>query len=303
MEHTPPPLFVRGPTPLVRVFFFGMLAVFLMVLDARFKFMEPLRQGLLWIAYPMERVATAPIDLADRVTEYFVSQNRLQQENSELRSDKLKSAEDLLRLAALRSENDHLRALLDARERAGGKAIFAEIVYLARDPFSRKVIVDKGSKTGVEVGRPVIDASGVIGQVTRVHPLAAEVTLVLDKEQAVPVQVLRNGLRGVAFGSGDGTTMELRYMAANAEINTGDVLVTSGIDGVYPFGLPVATVSRIDKDSAYPFARILCTPAGGPGQYKEVLVLTGGATPRPEYPTDDDAGPVRPAPRPPRHGR
>src|ERR1700752_4444807 len=176
MEHTPPPLFVRGPTPLVRVFFFGMLAVFLMVLDARFKFMEPLRQGLLWVAYPMERVATAPIDLADRVTAYFVNQNRLQQDNSELRSDKLRSAEDLLRLAALRSENEHLRALLDARERTGGKAIFAEIVYLARDPFSRKVIIDKGSKAGIELGRPVIDPTGVIGQVTRVHPLAAEVT-------------------------------------------------------------------------------------------------------------------------------
>jgi rod shape-determining protein MreC len=287
MEHAPPPLFVRGPTPLVRVFFFGMLAVFLMVLDARFKFMEPLRQGLLWIAYPIERVATAPVTLFDRVSEFFISQARLQRENGELRSEKLRSAEDLLRLQALQTENEHLRALVDARQRGGGTATFAEIVYLGRDPFSRKVIIDKGSQSGIELGRPVMDAGGVIGQVTRVHPLVAEVTLVIDKEQATPVQILRNGLRGVAFGSGDGATMELRYMAANAEINTGDVLVTSGIDSVYPFGLPVATVSRIDKDASYAFARIICTPTGGPGQNKEVLVLSKARPAPAAYPEDD----------------
>jgi len=286
MEHTPP-LFVRGPTPLVRVFFFGMLAVFLMVLDARFRFMEPLRQGLLWIAYPIERVATAPIVLFDRVSDFFVSQARLQRENGELRSDKLRAAEDLLRLQALQAENVHLRALVDARQRTSGGATFAEIVYLGRDPFSRKVIIDKGSQSGVAAGRPVMDAGGVIGQVTRVHPLVSEVTLVIDKEQATPVQILRNGLRGVAFGSGDGSTMELRYMAANAEINTGDVLVTSGIDSVYPFGLPVATVTRIDKDASYAFARIICTPTGGPGQNKEVLVLNKASPPPAGYPEDD----------------
>jgi rod shape-determining protein MreC len=287
MEHAPPPLFVRGPTPLVRVFFFGMLAVFLMVLDARFKFMEPLRQGLLWIAYPIERVATAPVTLFDRVSDFFVSQARLQRENGELRSEKLRSAEDLLRLQALQTENEHLRALVDARQRGGGTATFAEIVYLGRDPFSRKVIIDKGSQSGIELGRPVMDAGGVIGQVTRVHPLVAEVTLVIDKEQSTPVQILRNGLRGVAFGSGDGSTMELRYMAANAEINNGDVLVTSGIDSVYPFGLPVATVTRIDKDASYAFARIICTPTGGPGQNKEVLVLSKASSAPAAYPEDD----------------
>jgi len=301
MEHTPP-LFVRGPTPLVRVFFFGMLAVFLMVLDARFRFMEPLRQGLLWIAYPIERVATAPIVLFDRVSDFFVSQARLQRENGELRSDKLRAAEDLLRLQALQAENVHLRALVDARQRTSGGATFAEIVYLGRDPFSRKVIIDKGSQSGVAAGRPVMDAGGVIGQVTRVHPLVSEVTLVIDKEQATPVQILRNGLRGVAFGSGDGSTMELRYMAANAEINTGDVLVTSGIDSVYPFGLPVATVTRIDKDASYAFARIICTPTGGPGQNKEVLVLSRASPPPAAYPEDD--APAQPrAGRTPRRGR
>jgi|SRR5579871_1632556 len=295
MEHTPPPLFVRGPTPLVRVFFFGMLAIFLMVLDARFKFMEPLRQGLLWIAYPIQRVATAPITLFGSVSDFFVSQAHLQAENSELRSEKLRAAEDLLQLQAMRSENEHLRSLLGARERMGGKAIFADIIYMGRDPFSRKVIIDKGSQSGIELGRPVIDADGVIGQVTRVHPLIAEVTLVIDKEQATPVQILRNGLRGVAFGSGDGSTMELRYMAANAEINTGDVLVTSGIDSVYPSGLPVATVTRIDKDASYAFARIICTPTGGPGQHKEVLVLSRAAAAPSAYPADDDSpAPARP---------
>jgi rod shape-determining protein MreC len=293
MEHTSPPLFVRGPTPLVRLFFFGTLAIFLMVLDARFKFMEPLRQGLFWIAYPVQRVAIAPIALFDRVSDFLVSQANLQRENNELRGEKLRTAEDLLQLQALRAENKNLREMLTARERAGGQAIFAEIVYLGRDPFSRKVIIDKGSQSGIQLGRPVIDAGGVVGQVTRVHPLVAEVTLVIDKEQATPVEIVRNGLRGVAFGSGDGSTMELRYMAANAEINTGDVLVTSGIDSVYPFGLPVATVTRIDKDASYAFARIICTPIGGPGQNKDVLVLAKASAAPSPYPEEESAAPVR----------
>jgi rod shape-determining protein MreC len=293
MEHAPPPLFVRGPTPLVRLLFFGTLAVFLMVLDARFKFMDPLRQGLFWIVYPVQRVASLPIDLFDRVSDFFVSQARLQQENAELTSEKLRSAQDLLRFQAVLAENKTLRAMLGAREHAGGHSIFAEIAYLGRDPFSRKVIIDKGSQSGVELGSPVIDAGGVIGQVTRVHPLVAEVTLVIDKEQATPIEVVRNGLRGVAFGSGDGSTMELRYMAANAEINTGDVLVTSGIDSVYPFGLPVATVTRIDKDASYAFARIICTPTGGPGQNKQVLVLSRSSAAPAPYPEGEVAAPAR----------
>ena len=169
----------------------------------------------------------------------------------------------------------------------------AQILYTGRDPFTRKVIIDKGSQAAVAPGQPVIDADGLIGQVTRVHPLVAEVTLVLDKEQSIPVQVLRNGLRAVAFGSGDGSTMELRYMAMNAEIVVGDELTTSGIDGVFPAGLPVARVTHIDRDSAVQFARVLCAPKGGPGKGAELLVLTTAQTAPAAYP--EEAAPVRSA--------
>lgn len=295
MDSTPPPLFVRGPAPFVRVVFFSLLAVFLMVLDARFGYMEPLRQGLLWIAYPMQRAATAPITAAEQVTGFFVSQAKLQQENASLRGERLKASQDLLRMQSLEQENAQLRALLAARERTPSKSVFAEIVYLGRDPFARKVIIDRGSQDGIEAGQPVIDVGGVIGQVTRVHPLIAEVTLVIDKAHPVPVQVVRNGLRGVAYGSGDGTTMELRFMATNAEIDAGDVLVTSGIDGVYPAGLPVARVQRVDRSAGYQFARITLLPSGGPGQNREVLVLSKAQAAEP-YP-DEEKQQARKGPR------
>jgi rod shape-determining protein MreC len=285
MEYHPPPLFVRGPAPFVRLVFFVVLSAFLMVLDARFKYMEPLRQGLLWVAYPIQRAATAPIDAFGRVREFFVTQATLQSENAQLRAERLKDSEDLLKLQALQQENATLRSLLAARERAGGRGTFAEIVYLGRDPFSRRVIIDKGSQEGIEAGRPVIDATGVVGQVTRVHPLVAEVTLVIDKEHAVPVVSLRNGLRGIAFGAGDGRSLELRFMPANADIEAGDTLVTSGLDGVYPAGLPVAKVQRVDRDASYQFARILLAPVGAPGSNKEVLVLSKPEL-VPAYPED-----------------
>jgi rod shape-determining protein MreC len=301
MEYQPPPLFVRGPAPIVRLVFFVLLAIFLMVLDTRYKYMEPLRQGLLWIAYPIQRVATAPIALFDRGREFFTSQTTLQRENAELRVERLKAAQDLLTLESLRDENKALRATLDAKERLRNVGIYAEVIYLGRDPFSRKVIVDKGSQAGIELGQPVIDATGLVGQVTRVHPLIAEVTLVIDKEHSVPTVVSRTGLRAIAFGSGDGTTMELRYLAANVEINAGDTLVTSGIDGVYPPGLPVATVQRVDKDASQAFARITLQPAGRPGQGKEVLVLSKPEA-RPDYPEEPREAPKRPTRRP-RAGR
>lgn len=296
MDATSPPLFVRGTTPLVRLVLFGGLALFLMVLDARFKYTEPLRQGLLWIAYPAQRVAIAPFDLFDRARGYLVSQTGLQSENAELRTEQLKAAQDLVTLQALRGENDHLRAMLDAKQRLSQPSVFAEIIYLGRDPFSRKVIINRGSQAGVELGQPVIDSGGVIGQVTRVHPLVAEVTLVIDKEHAVPVMNVRTGLRGVAFGSGDGRTLELRFQSQDTDIVAGDTLVTSGLDGLYPPSLPVAKVARVDKDASQTFARVILAPAGGPGQNKEVLVLSKAEL-RADYPEDPKEAPKRPTRR------
>jgi len=274
MEPTPPPFFNRGPAPLVRLTFFAALAVFLMVLDARFRYAESVREVLAFAAYPLQRAAMAPVQLFGSAAEFFASQAALERENAQLRARQLQAAKDLLTLDALSAENAQLRRLLDARERLPRESTFAEILYSGRDPFSRKVIIDKGSMAGIQPGLAVVDDIGVIGQVTRVHPLLAEVTLVTDKEQAIPVQVVRNGLRAVAFGSGDGSTLDLRFMAANADVQNGDILVTSGIDGTYPAGLPVARVARIERDAAYAFAKITCVPTAGTAQHAQVLVLS-----------------------------
>ena len=303
MQANSPPLFVRGPSPLVRLLFFGTFAIVLMVFDARFGYMGPLRQGLLWLSYPLQRIAGAPADLFHSVSGFLVNQTRLQQDNASLREDKLRAARDLLVLEAIRADNERLRALLGARERANPGAVVAQILYTGRDPFTRKVIIDKGSQAAVAPGQPVIDADGLIGQVTRVHPLVAEVTAAVPQLGAgsptlkgssvfLPCLTL-TFLRAVAFGSGDGSTMELRYMAMNAEIVVGDELTTSGIDGVFPAGLPVARVTHIDRDSAVQFARVLCAPKGGPGKGAELLVLTTAQTAPAAYP--EEAAPVRSA--------
>jgi rod shape-determining protein MreC len=279
MEHTPPQFFHRGPAPIARLTFFVLLSVFLMVLDARFRYAEPLRQVLAIAAYPVQQIATAPFVALGRAREFFSTQADLREQNSALRAQKLRDAEDLLTLEALRAENESMRRLLAAKEQVPGDAIFAEILYAGRDPFSRKVIIDRGVQHGVQTGQAVIDSSGVLGQVTRVQPLLSEVTLIVDKDHAIPVQVVRNGLRGVAFGSGDGSTLELRHMASNAEVETGDLLVTSGLDGLYPRGLPVAKVVKIERDAAYAFAKIVCLPVAGTTHYHQVLVLAPASGP------------------------
>ncbi|MGP1676650.1 MAG: rod shape-determining protein MreC [Giesbergeria sp.] len=297
MEHRPPPFFNRGPAPLVRLTFFVSLAILLMVLDARFRYAESVRQVVALAAYPMQRIAMVPVDLFHGVANYFGSTAALREENAALRTKQLRAAPELLLLASLQEENKQLRRLLQAQERLPRKSVFAEILYAARDPFSRKVVIDKGSQSGIVPGQPVIDDIGVIGQVTRVYLLMSEVTLLSDKDQAIPLQVLRNGLRAVGYGGAEGGMLDLRFMAANADIQNGDTLVTSGIDGTYPPGLPVATVARIERDSAYAFARISLAPTAGTERYRQVLVLSNDAIPPPPPEAE------QPARKPPRTKR
>jgi rod shape-determining protein MreC len=303
MSYQPPPFFSRGPAPLVRLGFFVSLALLLMVLDARFRYAESLREVIGLLAYPLQRVALAPAELLGAAGDFFTTQVALKQENDQLRAKDLLAASDLLTLEALRAENAQLRRLLDARERIPRAATLAEILYRGRDPFSRKVIIDKGSQQGIEAGQAVIDDIGVIGQVTRVHPLLAEVTLITDKEQRTPVEVVRNGLRAVIYGGGDKGGLDLSYTAANADVQADDLLVTSGIDGTYPPGLPVAKVTKIERDAAYSFAKITCVPAAGTDQNRQVLVLareTG--LPAPPVETEPKTGPA-PKQKRPRPGK
>jgi rod shape-determining protein MreC len=288
MEHTPPPFFKRGPAPLVRLAFFASLSLAVLVLDARFRYTEGLRSLLALAVYPLQALATAPVALAERAAGYFSSQAQLREENEELRAKLLAASQAVQHADSAQAENAQLRRAIGAGETFRGKTMVAEILYSGRDPYARKVIVDKGAQHGVRAGAPVVDDLGVVGQVTRAHTLVSEVTLLTDKDQAIPVQVLRNGLRAVAFGAGASGMLELRFMAANAEIQNGDRLVTSGIDGTYPAGLPVATVTRVERDAAYAFARIVCQPAAAidSGRY---LLLLGNEARLATYPEEAGA--------------
>jgi rod shape-determining protein MreC len=273
MEHSPPPFFRTGPTPLARLLFFSALSLALLVADARFGVLAPLRQVVAVVLYPLLRVATAPLSLARRAGELLVTHSALREENARLSRERLADAVALQQLEALRAENRRLRELLGARERIAATATAAEVLYAARDPFSRKIVIDKGLQAGVHAGQAVVDADGVVGQVTRAYPWLAEVTLLTEKGHAVPVQNLRSGLRGVVFGLGRDELLELRFMPLNADVQPGDRLVTSGIDGTYPPGLAVAEVARVERDATRVFAQVLARPLAGVAHHTTVLVL------------------------------
>ncbi|MBM3357232.1 MAG: rod shape-determining protein MreC [Betaproteobacteria bacterium] len=292
MEHSPPPFFKTGPTPLARLLIFSALSFMLLAADARFGYLAPLRQFVSIVVYPFQRIAAAPADILRRIGEFFVTHSSLREENARLLQEMLANSASLLQLKALQAENRHLRELLAARSRITPEARPAEVLYAARDPFSRKVIIDQGARNEVKAGQAVADARGVVGQVTRVYPWLAEVTLLTDKGHAVPVQNLRSGLRGVLFGVGHDGTLELRFMPLSADVQPGDQLVTSGIDGTYPPGLPVAEVTTVERDAALMFARIHARPLSGVASHTHVLVLS--------WQRDVPELPAEPAPQPKR---
>jgi rod shape-determining protein MreC len=246
-----------------------------LVADVRFDYLVTLRQIAAVIVYPIQRIATAPASIAQRMGEFFVTHGSLREDNARLNRENFENGALLQQLEALRAENAQLRELLAARSRPDVELVTAEVLYAARDPFTRKVIIDHGSQDDVRPGQAVIDNRGVVGQVTRVYPWVAEVTLVTDKGQFVPVQNLRNGLRAILAGTGNDGALELRFIPLNADFQNGDRLVTSGIDGVYPPGLPVAQVTHVERSAAQLFARITCVPLGGVASYAHVLIVSG----------------------------
>jgi len=273
MDHQAPPFFKHGPSPLARFMFFAFLSLVLMALDARQNTLNTLRQVLSVVVAPLQRLANAPAEMIGRTSGFFVTQAHMQNENAALGQRQLLLSAQLQRMQAMQAENAYLRKILGVQQQRGERVVVAEIVYAGRDPFSQKIIVDKGSNHNVKAGQPAIDDVGVVGQVTRVYPFSSEITLLIDKDQAVPVEIVRNGARAIAFGHGQDGTLELPFMAANADIQNGDALFTSGIDGVYPAGLPVAVVSKIERNSA--FAKITCVPSAGVSRHKQLLILIG----------------------------
>jgi rod shape-determining protein MreC len=283
MEHSPPPFFKTGPSPLARLLIFSTLSLAFLVADVRFNYLASLRHVAAVILYPLQRIAAAPAGIVQRIGDFFVTHGSLRTDNERLTRENFEQGALLQQLKALEAENAQLRNLLATRARLRVKLSVAEVLYAARDPFSRKVIIDRGSHDDVEPGQPVVDNRGVVGQVTRVYPWLSEVTLVTDKGQFVPVQNVRNGLRAVIGGTGSDGTLELRFVPQQADYQNGDELVTSGIDGVYPAGLPVARVTQVERSAEQIFARITCVPLGGVANYNQVLVVSGGRSlpPRP----------------------
>lgn len=287
MEYTPPPLFNRGPTPLIRLLLCALLSVGLLIADARFQYLDHIRQVVAVVVYPLQRLAGTPAAIFDRIGDFFVTQARLRNENTRLAEQNLRNAAQLRQFEALSAENAHLRELLATRQRFPAGTTAAEVLYSGRDPFSRRVIIDKGLQSDIKPGQPVIDEIGVIGQVTRVYPWLSEVTLLTDKDQVVPVQNLRNGIRAVIGGTGNDGELELKFIPLNADFQNGDQLVTSGIDGVYPPGLPVAQVTNVERNAAYLFARITCKPLSGVSSHTQVLIVNW-ETRAPERPAQND---------------
>jgi rod shape-determining protein MreC len=284
MERNPPPLFNQELSAHVRLLFFACLSIALLFIDTRFQTLLLLRQTVGTILHPVQQAALWPRDIVRAASDYFSSQTALQKENELLRQERLLSAQTLQGVQWLTEENTRLRTLLDLRPRHTSPALVTEVLYDARDPYVRKIVVDKGLKDGVAQGQPVIDEGGVVGQVIRVFPLTAEVALLTDRDQTIPVQIVRNGLRAIAFGGTEPHTLELRFMAGNADIQNGDVLVTSGLDGLYPAGLAVGRIIRIEQNAASSFGRVVGAPMGGINRHRHYLILQSQSAlpPKPE---------------------
>ncbi len=284
LDRTPPPFFKQGPSAITRLTFFAALAVFLMVADTRFKITGPLRSAAAVVLHPIQRALLAPLEGAGTVGEYLGGIHQAVDARNQATLRLASQAERALRVEQLEHENARLRALLALRDRLQMKSHTAEVLYAAADPFTRKVVVDRGGSHGVVLGSPAIDDAGVIGQVTRVYPLTSEITLITDKNAAIPVLNIRTQQRGAAFGHPSDGGMELRFMAGNADVREGDVLHTSGLDGVYPTGLPVARVLRVDRRADSAFAKIVLAPVAHPDSARHVLILEPLALQLPERP-------------------
>lgn len=284
--HQAPPIFKRGPTPLARLLVFVAVCLVMLVVDLRFRYLEIVRQALSVVTHPLQLVAAAPADFIRNATVYFATLVDVQLENAELRRAQVQAAQRLLRFEQLERENHELRRLLAMAQTTAVHSVAAEILYDAPDPFARKVILDKGVRHGVTAGLAVVDARGMIGQVTRVYPVQSEVTLLTDKEQAVHVKVARNGVRGILVGSA-GNRMEMRFVGTDADIRVGDRLVTSGLDGIFLAGLPVAQVISVDSEGEA-FHKVFAEAVAQVERTVQVLVLGPEAprAPRPDPATE-----------------
>jgi rod shape-determining protein MreC len=298
LDRSPPPFFRQGPSALSKLTVFSALALFLMVADTRFKITQPLRLVVAGALQPVQWAVMQPILWAQGGSRYFELLQTAQSTEAQALQKLGQMSQRANQVEQLSLENSRLRQLLSLRDRVAAPSQAAQVLYDAADPYTRKVIIDRGLTDGLKAGSPVIDESGVLGQLTRVYPSVSEVTLVTDRDQAIPVLNTRTGARGIAFGDGGLASgmLELRYMAVNVDVQAGDLLTTSGVDAVYPPGLPVARVERVERRADSAFARIYCKPLAQVTGSAHVMVLTPTTALVPERPLPD------PAPASPKKG-
>lgn len=280
----------RGPNALVRLFFFASLSLLLLFVDQRYRYLESTRTSLSVFIFPIQRLATLPNVFWRETREHLYTQNSLVRSNQALLQQHQHDAAQLLKFQALILENLQLRTLSALPPPPDYTQQIAEVMYAERDVFKRKVFINKGAMNQVQAGQVVMDNHGIVGQITRTYPWLSEVTLITDKDHAVPVQLQRTGLRTVLLGAGDTSQLTVRYLPISADIQTGDVFITSGIDGVYPAGIPVGKVVKVERDTASPFALVHCLPMAGVDNYRYLLVLS--SLPKPaELPVAPESAP------------
>lgn len=268
-----PAFFVQGPKPFSRLMFFATASLLMMAVDARFDYLNQIREGFSAALHPLEVIASAPNEWGRNINTYFTSHNTLIQDNFKLREQALIDHAALQRLATVDAENAHLRSLLNGDAPRIPNAALGEVLHMGRDPFSNIITLNRGSQHSITPGQAVVDEQGVVGQITRVYPFTSEVTLITDKKLSIPIQIERNQLRAIAFGEGKRNTLDIPYLPTSVDIKVGDKLVTSGIDGVYPAGLAVAIVTQVQQSQDSPFARIVSRPIAGVNNHKHVLIL------------------------------
>ncbi|MFM1825203.1 MAG: hypothetical protein RI888_790 [Pseudomonadota bacterium] len=267
-------LFNKGPSLLSKLLLLTFISILLMGIDFRFHYLKSIRQFTNVLTKPFHAVLNLPKNIYDFTTQYFSNQSHLILENETLKLDIDRLKADLQRLDFIDQENDQLRNLLEVRNTHKFKTEAVSIIYSRFDPFNQKIIIDGGENKDFQPGQPVIDALGLVGQISSVFPETSEVTLIIDKKMSVPIQIQRNGLRAITNGNGQNETISLSYLPNSVDVMKGDILKTSGIDTIYPEGIAVAEILEVNHDPKLPFAKIICRPISAIRNHSHVLVVT-----------------------------
>lgn len=267
------PIIGRGPPLGAGFFFLGVVSVVVMVLDHRGGYLDTARLWMGAAANPIYSVVQAPYDLWQWMTGSFSDRSRLRTENRQLSEELRLARVKLLQFESLNEENRRLRAMRGASEGVGERTLVAEIVHVDVDPFRHRVRINKGADDGVFRGQPILDAFGIVGQVVRVDKFTATIILISDTEHAIPVQVNRNGIRSIAVGTGEIGRLSLPFLTVESDVKTGDLLVSSGLDDIFPAGYPVAKVTKIERNPAATFALVEARPLAQLDRDREVLLL------------------------------